>query len=269
MQHYFKIIALQLIAVIGIMLLPIQGKAQTADSISIKDMELLFKPLQKPKFKGWYFGLNTGMDESFFRYAIPEDPKTGYTGTNTNGLFFGEIFEASIGRRVCIQTNAKYVVGKFLTIDFVNFIKEDGGDVIMYQEYSGGGWISFTSRYEPREIYHLRLITNHFSITPNLTLGSPNLNFFFGFGLGCTSVLSRKGNLGDSLQFRPITVLYKANLGFNARIRGGIASIILSGNRTDNMAKGGWRSYIGFNTLTLGYALPIAAFKRNSKTATL
>jgi hypothetical protein len=70
------------------------------------------------------------------------------------------------------------------------------------------------------------------------------------------------------LQFRTLSVLYKVNIGINAKIRGGIASITLSGNRTGNMALRGWSSYIGFNALTVGYALPISAFKKKTKTAT-
>jgi hypothetical protein len=221
---------------------------------------------KKPKFKGWYFGLNTGLDYSLLRYEIPEDPYTGYTGTNTNDFIFGEDFKASLGSRVIVQANAKYVVGKVLTIDFTNQIKEDGGDIKMYEEYSGR-W-SLSSRYEPREIYHLKLITNHFTVTPNLTLGSPKFNMFFGVGFGCSNVLSRKGNLGDSLQFRTLSVLYKVNIGFNTMIKGGIASLTLSGNRTGNAALRGWNAYIGFNALTIGYALPISAFKRKPKTAT-
>lgn len=240
--------------------LPLFAIAQS-DTISSTRYKVLPK---KPKFKGWYFGLNTGMDNSLLRYEIPEDPYTGYTGTNTNDFIFGEDFKASIGNRVIIQTNAKYVVGRFLTIDFTNQIKEDGGDIKMYQEYSAG---LLSSRYELREVYHLKLITNHFAITPNLTLGTPNVNCFFGVGFGCSNVLSRKGNLGDSLQFRTISVLYKVNIGLNAKIRGGIASLTLSGNRTGNMALRGWSSYIGFNALTVGYAMPISAFKRKSKTA--
>jgi hypothetical protein len=253
--------------------LPLISKAQTdpfsdiVDSLSPAAKATKYELVvpKEPKFKGWYFGLNTGMDNSLLRYEIPEDPYTGYTGTNTNDFIFGEDFKASIGNRVIVQTNAKYVVGRVLTIDFTNQIKEDGGDVKMYERYSAG---LLSSRFEPREVYQLKLITNHFAITPNLTLGSPKFNMFFGIGFGCSAILSRKGNLGDSLQFRPVSVLYKVNIGFNTMIKGGIASLTLSGNRTGNAALRGWNAYIGFNALTLGYALPISAFKRKPKTAT-
>lgn len=256
--------------------LPLIAKAQTdpfndiVDSLSPAAKATKYELVvpKEPKFKGWYFGLNTGMDESFFYYEIHKDPKTGLTGSKQDGLIFENDFHTTIGRRVIVQANAKYVVGQFLTIDFTNQIKEDGGDVKMHRELYSGGFFNFISGYEPRRIYHLKLITNHFVITPNLTLGTPNINCFFGVGFGCSNVLSRKGNLGDSLQFRTLSVLYKVNIGFNTMIKGGIASLTLSGNRTGNAALRGWNAYIGFNALTVGYALPISSFKRKSKTVT-
>jgi hypothetical protein len=66
---------------------------------------------KEPKFKGWYFGLNTGMDNSLLRYEIPEDPYTGYTGTNTNDFIF--LTKGASALKIEVQTTSNVIKRKY------------------------------------------------------------------------------------------------------------------------------------------------------------
>ena len=85
MIHYFKTVLIFCITLLGLFGFPIQGFTQNPDSAILQEV----KPLPKSdiKFKGWYFGVNTGLFISGLTYTIPNDPVTGF-GNGGGGGFF-------------------------------------------------------------------------------------------------------------------------------------------------------------------------------------
>jgi len=247
-------------AAIGFLALPFQGIGQNLDSIPLQGIQLLPKP--KLKYKGWYFGVNVGPATSKLYYQVPKDPKTGYTGTNNAGFFSSNYFIAPMHRNLMFQTNARYVVGKRFAIDFTNVFKQDRGTITMYKEWSTGGWFSFTSYFEPKEQYSLNLLTNQFTVTPNLVFGSPRFNSFMGIGVGFSTLLHRGGNFNRDFELNKFAFVYKANIGLTCRIAQGNATFTISGNGTSNMARKNWGLDIGYNAYMLSYSLPVSAFKK-------
>jgi hypothetical protein len=244
--------------------------AQVDTFVFIPDSSIV-EPIKLPeaseRFKGWYFGLSSGVAKSYFRYEIPLDPLTGYNGTKSGGwVSFGSegdaSYEISNGRKMMFEANARYVVDKNKYIDFSSTIKQDGGNIILYDE-------SYNAVKNPNKVYILNLTTNHLIITPNIFLGNDNCNFFFGAGIGITTILSRSGSFDRKYQFNTITPIYRGNVGLNVRVATGYVNINFSANRTGKLSYGGWRSNLGFNALTFGYALPLSIFKKKTKTATL
>lgn len=218
-------------------------------------------------FKGWFFGVSSGTTKSYFRYEIPLDPLTGYTGTKSGGWvsfgFGGDAsYEISNGRKMMFEANARYVGDKNKYIDFSSTFKQDGGVIILYDG-------RYNAVKGPNKVYNLNLTTNHLIITPNIFLGNDNCKFFFGAGIGVTTILSRSGSFDRKYQFNTITPIYRGNVGLNVRVATGYVNINFSANRTGKLSYGGWRSNLGFNAITVGYSLPISAFKKKLKIAIL
>lgn len=242
--------------------LSLLATAQVDSFVFIPDSSIV-EPIKLPeeseRFKGWYFGLSSGITKSFFRYEIPLDPLTGYTGTKSGGwVSFGTggdaSYEISNGRKMMLEANARYVVDKNKYIDFSSTFKQDGGVITLYDS-------RYNAVKNPNKVYNLNLTTNHLIITPNIFLGNDNCNFFFGVGIGVTTILSRSGSFDRKYQFNTFTPIYRGNLGLNIKIAKGYANINFSANRTGKLSYGGWRSNLGFNAITVGYALPISSFK--------
>lgn len=265
MVHYFKKTTLKLIASIVIILLPIQGNAQTADSITVQEVQPL--PKQGIKFKGWYFGGDIGVVNTRFNYRIPKDPITKLYAINSTLFGFGsDHLTVDVGASVFAEFKARYVVGRVLTIDFINLVKYDQVPITLYETDPNGGWFSLGI---PKEKYSLNIATNQTLIMPHLKTGNPNHYFFVGLGVGLTSVLYRGGNFSrkyDLLRFSP---MYRADIGFAVRVKENYINFTISANSITRLADYGWSAYMNYTTYTLGYVLPISIFKKKSKAESL
>jgi hypothetical protein len=244
---------------------PIQGFAQNPNSVTLQEV----KPLPKPeiKFKGWYFGADIGVANSSFRYRIPEDPVTGLYAQNSTFFGFGDgHVEAEIGSSFFAELKAKCVAGKYLTIDFINLVKYDQVPITLY-EYVSTGW--FSGSMVPREKYELNLTTNQFLIVPHFKTGNPNHYVFVGLGVGISTVINRGGDFSQKYPVKKNATIVRADIGFAFRVKENYINFTFSGNSISRIADYKWSAKMNYSTFTFGYALPISAFKRKTKTATL
>lgn len=239
------------------------------DSVSIarRKAEIEMDTPKKSKFKGWYLGCDFGVANSSFRYRIPEDPITGLYAQNSTFFGFGDDHvEAEIGSSFFAELKAKCITGKYLTIDFINLVKYDQVPITLY-EFVSSGW--FGGTMEPREKYSLNIATNQTLIMPHLKTGNPNYYFFVGFGLGITSVLYRGGNFSRKYHLFNFSPQYRADIGFAIRVKRNYINFTISGNSITRLADYGWSAKMNYTTFTLGYVLPISAFKIKTKYSTL
>ena len=244
---------------------PIQGFGQETDTAILQEVQLL--PVQDIKFKSWYFGGDIGLANTRFNYRIPRDPITQLYAVNSTFFGFGDgHVEAEIGSSVFAEVKAKCVGGKYLTIDFIDLIKYDQVPITLY-EFVSSGW--FGGSMEPREKYNLNIATNQTLIMPHLKTGNPNHYFFVGLGVGINSVLYRGGNFSRKYHLFRFSPMYRTDIGFAVRVKENYINFTISGNSITRLAEYGWSAYMNYTTYTLGYVLPISAFKKKPKTATL
>lgn len=262
MIHYFKTVLIFCITLFGIFGFPIQGFAQNPDSATLQEV----KPLPKSdvKFKSWYLGADFGIAKSRLRYRIPKDPLTGLYAQNSTLFGFGDDHvQAEIGNSFFAEVNAKYVAGKYLTIDFINLIKYDQIPITLY-EYVSTGW--FSGSMEPREKYELNILTNQFLIIPHLKSGNPNHYVFIGLGAGISTVINRGGDFSQRFPVKKNATIVRADVGFAFRVKESYFNFTFSANSIARIADYKWSAHIYYNTYTLGYALPLSAFKKKTKT---
>jgi hypothetical protein len=222
---------------------------------------------KEPKFKGWYFGLNIGRLYTDFFYKIPDDPKTGLTGTD-NGWFGDGFFYLPNSKSLFAQIQSKYIPVKWFALEITNAIQQYKGEIIMYEKVSTRGWLS-SYDLVPKEYYNFELYTSHTAITPNINIGSSKVNVNIGYGFGFINVLYTGGRLKDYYKFNSISAFDRLTLGLNWKMGNGFANLNLAVNSSNGLARGNWEVEMNSYTISTGYMLPLSAFQKKNKITTL
>jgi hypothetical protein len=253
MIHYFKTVLIFCITLLGLFGFPIQGFTQNPDSAILQEV----KPLPKEtKFKGWYFGVNTGLFISGLTYTIPNDPVTGFGNGGGGGFCASNSGSTTeIGDRYGFQFIGKYVVGRVLTIDFTGTTVKEGGPLVLSRYVPGG----------EREVLvqDLNFITRQFVITPNLTLGPRYFHLLIGVGFGFATIHNRSfPNVKDKFPLKQITGILNLQTGFSSHIGGGIATLKIGLVQTGDVSESTWQAGADNFSALIGYTWPIATTKK-------
>jgi hypothetical protein len=210
---------------------------------------------KEPKYKGWYFGARLGVVRSLTGFYIPYDEKTKLSATG--GIIFPEFTERITTG--ALELNFNYVSSEYFTLNISNVNMLNYGYFSLYKDFID---LPYSTNY-------LQYYVSSLLVQPTLTKGSSRLNWFLGLGPGISITYGRSGSFDNKYVLSNYHFLIDLATGITYT-NSNLSKLSLKFNFFSNssLELTNFRTVIYGMGASVGYLLPISAFKRKSKTAT-